>query len=118
MNYREAAAAGLRRVRFQMADPDLGAFDGWTDDTFWNGWLNVEVDAATHYEILGRIAAAYGTDGPNGQVPHHPAEDKDASYAVGLWEALSGLEQLRPEERGRYSYANCYCTREVAPAVG
>jgi hypothetical protein len=30
-----------------MADADLGTFDGWTDGTFWNGWLNVEVDART-----------------------------------------------------------------------
>lgn len=100
-----------------MADPDLGTFDGWTDETFWNGWLNVEVDATTHYEILGRIAAAYGTEGPVGRAIRHPAEEKDTSYAIGLWEALSGLEQLAPNESGRYSYANCYCTSEVLNSV-
>ena len=99
-----------------MPDPDLGTLEGWTDDTVWNGWLNVEVDASTHFEILGRIAASYGTQGPTGGTIHHPATEADSSYAVGLWEALSGLEQLRPNERGRYSYANCYCTSEVMPA--
>jgi hypothetical protein len=47
---------------------------------------------------------------------HHPATDADSSYAVGLWEALIGLEQLRPDGDGRYSYANCYCTKEVDTA--
>jgi hypothetical protein len=65
-----------------------------------------------HFEILGRIAAEYGT----GRPPRHPAEDTDAAYAVGLWEALSGLEQLSANERGRYSYANCYCAREAMTA--
>jgi hypothetical protein len=101
-----------------MADPDLGTFQGWTDDTFWNGWLNVEVDASTHFEILGRIAASFGTDGPHGAAIHHPATEPDASYAVGLWEALSGLEQLRPDEAGRYSYANAYCAKEVGKTSG
>ncbi len=97
-----------------MADSDLGAFDGWTNDTFWNGWLNVEVEAETHFAILGRVAASYGTERLTDSGKHHPAEDSDASYAVGLWEALSGLEQLTPNDRGRYDYANCYCTREAA----
>lgn len=109
-------AGSLRHVRFQMADPDVGTFEGWTDGTRWNGWLNVEVDASTHFEILGRIAASYGTEGPPGSTMRHPASEKDSSYAVGLWEALSGLEQLRPDEDGRYSYANCYCTQEVVAA--
>src|SRR5258708_23131196 len=99
-----------------MADPELGDFEGWTDDTFWNGWLNVEVDSSTHFEILGRITASYGTTGATGTAIHHPATEADSSYAVGLWEALSGLEQLRPDENGRYSYANCYCTKEVVVA--
>lgn len=46
-----AAMDDLRRVRFHLADPDLGTFGGWTDDTFWNGWLNVEVNAPTHFVI-------------------------------------------------------------------
>ena len=102
-----------RPVRFQVADPELGTFDGWTDDTFWNGWLNVEVDPEVHYEILGRIASAYGREHSD----HHPATDTDGSYAVGLSEALSGIEQLRPGESGRYSYAYCYCTREAIAAA-
>jgi hypothetical protein len=97
-----------------MADPELGTFDGWTDDTFWNGWLNVEVDPETHYAILGRSAAAYGVEHQD----RHPANDTDASYAVGLSEALSGIEQLTPNDSGRYSYAYCYCTREaLTPTV-
>lgn len=112
MDGRGPDAKAMRPVRFHMPDPDLGTFPGWTDDTFWNGWLNVEVDAPTHFEILGRIAADYG----RGKALTHPALDTDAAYAVGLWEALSGLEQLSPNERGRYSYANCYCAREAMPS--
>ena len=107
----DSGARSLRRVMFHMADPDLGTFEGWTDDTRWNGWLNVEVDAPTHFEILGRIAASYGTEGPTGSTVHHPASDTDSSYAVGLWEALSGLEQLRPELRPRR-----WCVRTTAPS--
>jgi len=97
-----------------MADDDLGTFEGWTDDTFWNGWLNVEVAAETHSVILGRIASSYGNERLAKDGIHHPTEDAEASYVVGLWEALSGLEQLVPNERGHYSYANCYWPREVA----
>lgn len=114
----DSAARSLRRVTFHMADPDLGTFEGWTDDTYWNGWLNVQVEPATHFEILGRIAASFGTEGPTGSTIRHPATETDSSYAVGLWEALSGLEQLRPDEASRYSYANCYCTKEVVTASG
>jgi hypothetical protein len=96
-----------------MADPDLGKFEGWTDDTFWNGWLNVEVEPDIHFAILGRIAVSYGNERLAQDGVHHPAEDTDSSYAIGLWEALSGLEQLKPNDWGRYSYANCYCTREA-----
>ena len=53
----------LRPVRF--AFDDGVRFDGLTDDTYWNGWLNVRVTPETRVAIVEHLraeAARYGDD--------------------------------------------------------
>src|SRR5262249_27813430 len=45
---------GLRPVKWSFDYPDR-TFDGWTDDTTWNGFLNVCVDPFTRQEVVDAI---------------------------------------------------------------
>jgi hypothetical protein len=79
---------GLRKVRWGFDDgPD---FPGFTDDTTWNGWLNVWVTPDVHKRVM-----AWLVDGG--------AET----------ETLEEMAAMRPDLRGLISYANGYTTQEV-----
>ena len=76
----------MRPVRFCFStDP---TYDGYTDDSTWNGWLNVEVDKSVFDQIIADFRESYG-------------EDFDESMA-----------EIEPNKHGRYDFSCCYCTME------
>jgi len=76
----------MKNVRFGF-DEEFGPFDGRTDGSHWNGWLNVEVTAETHAKIRARAFELYGDEG------------EDDSFAA-----------FEPAADGWVSYANCLTT--------
>ena len=73
----------MRACRFYFADDPT--YEGFTDDTYWNGFLNVWVTPEVHAQVV--------TD--------HPIEDSDNDY----W-------NIEPDADGLISYANGFATCE------
>ena len=44
----------MRKVEFCFGD--TGPFNGFTDDTHWNGFLNVEVSEEVHKQVKAALA--------------------------------------------------------------
>ncbi len=80
-----AARYGLRRVRW--AFDDMPTFDGFTDNTTWNGFLNVWVIPAVHDKVIVSMGR------------EHVEE--------------SGIGEIVPDERGLISYAGGFTAQEV-----
>jgi hypothetical protein len=82
----------LRTVRF--AFDDGVPFDGLTDDTYWNGWLNVRVTPATRDAVVAHLRAEAAR------------LDDDEEQFVG------GIDGL-PVRDGLVDLGWCYTTSEV-----
>lgn len=78
-----------RRVLFSFGDGQLHR--GFTDDSRWNGWLNVWVTPETHAEVLKELGAA------------GPDDDENEG----------GLSTLEIGDDGLVSYAYGFCPEEV-----
>lgn len=76
---------GLRSARFTFDDSPC--FEGFTDDSRWNGFLNVWVTSETHTQVREWLG-----------------EDD--------WHE-SGFDEIEPDARGLYSYAHAFATSEV-----
>ena len=73
----------MRPVKFYfMGDP---TYNGFTDDTHWNGFINVWVTPEVHKQV----------------VADHPIEDSDNDY----WD-------ITPDSDGLISYAGGFATSE------
>jgi hypothetical protein len=83
-------------VRFTFDDSSGQAFDGFTDGSRWNGFLNVQVTP----EVRDQIVATLRGNGPVG-------EDGDGSDYTG------GIELL-PILDGRVDLSNGFCTDTAA----
>lgn len=86
-----------RPVRFGFDDSPT--WDGWTDDTRWNGFLNVEVEPVVHAQMLEWF--------------QQNAEDGYPGEPECIDECMADVLAMTPNGRGRYSYANGYATQEV-----
>lgn len=84
----------LRAVRFNFGadDPPIA---GFTDDTYWNGALNVWVDEAGIIEVLATLRRF-----------HDEAGGDDGG-------SLEEVRAKRPDAHGLYSLAHGYMTQEV-----
>jgi len=89
---RKLNTTGLRKVRWAF-DASDDEFTGYTDDTTWNGFLNVWVTPATHAKAI----AALLVDGEG-------AADPDT---------LAEMRAMTPDLRGLISYAYGYTTQEI-----
>jgi hypothetical protein len=72
----------MRPVRWSF-DNDPTVYDGFTDDSHWNGWLNVWVREETHKRVI---------------------ETSDPE---------SGLAEIEPDGKGYYCYADGFTAQEV-----
>lgn len=78
---------GTRPVRFCFADDK--EFDGFTDDSYWNGFLNVEVNP----EVLAEINSYFNSVEP---------------------ESVSQFNEIEPHPKsGRYDLSNGFATEEA-----
>jgi hypothetical protein len=94
MAEKRGSRKGLRKVRWGFDDgPD---FDGWTDDTTWNGWLNVWVTPETHQKVIAWLRRS--------------EREQPGSAADTITEMVA----MTPDLRGLISYAYGYTTQEVA----
>lgn len=75
----------MRAIKFYFGDDPN--FDGFTDDSTWNGFDNVWVTAEVHAEVRA-----------------HFKED-------GYDEDESGFGEIEPDDDGLYSYANGFATQ-------
>lgn len=74
------------------------AWDGYTDGTRWNGFLNVEVSPVVH----DKVVVWFREDAAR----RFPGEPETIAEVVG------DLLAIRPNKRGRYSYACGFATTE------
>ncbi len=81
---------GLRPVRW--AFDGTIAWDGLTDDTYWNGFLNVRVTPEIHARVCAFLATDDGTFGE--------------SY----------INEVKIDADGLYDYGHGFATHEVDPA--
>lgn len=72
----------MRTIKFGFHD--VGPFDGYTDGSVWNGFINVWVDVKTHAAVIAAFR-------------------KQA-------EGAQDFEAMRPDADGRYCYANGFST--------
>lgn len=97
----------LRAVRFEFDDSP--AFDGITDDSTWNGWLNVKVTPDTRDAIVAHFdaqfrASAYGKYiGSRGR--QYIAPDRDD------W--IGGIDTIPVGPDGLVDLGGGFATREV-----
>lgn len=91
-NYRPRKRPPLAAVRFGF--DDVGPFDGLTDWTRWNGWLNIWVTPETHAEVVAAFKRQFET------------ED------MGLTEEDHDFYTLKPDADGLVCYAMGYTTSE------
>jgi len=93
MAQKRGSRAGLRKVRWGF---DFGPdFDGYTDDTTWNGWLNVWVTPAVHKRVMAMLARG---------------EREQPGSAT---DTIEEMREMKPDLRGLISYAYGYTTQEV-----
>lgn len=99
----------LRRVRFNFGG-DGGPFDrvfnGYTDDTYWNGWLNVWVSP----DVYVREIRPHMCDAGNGLQPGVP-DESILELDQSLLQAV-----LNPDAEGKPGLVDlsaCYTTCEV-----
>lgn len=81
----------MRPVRWGF--DEMGPFDGYTDGSTWNGWLNVEVTPDVHAQVceqMRRDMALIGDD----------SEETNVFFA------------MQPGPNGLVDYGNCYCATE------
>lgn len=88
----------LRAVRWSFDGDSPVIHRGFTDDTYWNGALNVWVDAATHDAVVAELLAYEAAGGDSGG-------------------ALAEMQAMQPNADGLYSYANGYMAQEVIPTA-
>lgn len=86
------ATENLRPVQFCF--DEVGPFDGWTDGTTWNGWLNVWTTPETHKKIVAQFEVWR-------QASNLPQCEEDLEF-----------DNLEPGEDGLVSYAMGYTTSE------
>ena len=100
-------AENMRPVRFNFGG-DGGqfdtVFDGFTDDTYWNGFLNVWVTPEEYRERIRPIMC------PRDAKPDECVEDLDASATVA--ESWVGV---KTSKHAMVSFANCFTTCEITP---
>jgi len=77
----------MRAIKFCFADDK--EFDGFTDDSTWNGFDNVWVTAEVHAEV------------------------RKYFLEVGYNDEELGFSLIEPDNDGLYSYANGFATCEV-----
>jgi Helix-turn-helix domain len=83
----------MRRVRFTLAD-DSAEYEGWTDGSRWNGWLNVSVSTDVRDQIVSDLEVRACRGGFNRE------------------DVVDGIDTL-PEQDGLVSLARGYCAIEV-----
>lgn len=92
-----ASAAQLHEYRpVRWCFEGCETYDGFTDGTHWNGWLNVEVSPEVHALVCEDI---------RDQIASINGDPEDCG--------LTDFLEMVPNERGRYSYAYGYCAEEV-----
>jgi hypothetical protein len=92
MSQAKGSRNGLRRVRWGF---DSGpTFPGFTDDSTWNGFLNVWVTPQVHARVIKMIEM---------QEKKYPGESIDT---------IEEMREMAPDLRGLISYANGYTTQE------
>ena len=79
----------MRKINFSFEGGP--SYAGYTDDTHWNGWLNVEVEKSVFDQVLSDFQSKYGDD---------------------FADMVGDMPEIQPNESGRYSFANGYCTSE------
>ena len=93
MTQKRGSRAGLRKIRWGF---DFGPdFDGYTDDTTWNGWLNVWVTPRVHRQVTAML---------------WKLEQKEPGSSA---DSLNEMQRMAPDLRGLYSYAYGYTTQEA-----
>lgn len=75
-----------RQIRWSF-DNDEKVYDGVTNDTGWNGWLNVWVTEDVHRAVMAAM----------------DPEELEAS----------GMAEMKPDPDGLYSYADGFTAQEV-----
>jgi hypothetical protein len=96
----------MRPCRFYFSHSPM--LDGFTDDTHWRGFLNVEVSRDVHNELLELLRQ----------------EAREQAYVIGvgiedfLPAHLGGLDEVFPNERGDFDYSYQLEAIEVATPVG
>lgn len=94
---------GMRRVHWTFDDQVI--YEGWTDDTYWNGWLNVWVTPEVHKAV---IADVQGVDG----------DDESVASFIEMTPVPTLTDDGKPDPRkGLISYAYAYCASEVPTAA-
>ena len=91
----------VSRIKFSIAD-EGSVFSGWTDGTYWNGFINVEVSPRTRDAIVTALIEAARTN-----AGHELGPDETE-------EATGGIEGLPIYPGRRISLANGYTTREAS----
>jgi len=91
--------ADFRKVLFTFDGTFDGtaSWEGWTDGTRWNGFLNVEVTPEIHEQVKAHFTAVAAADRARG------GHTEDADWHENL------------NSRGRISYAYGYATTEAEP---
>ena len=77
----------MREVKFYFGDGET--FDGFTDDSYWNGFINVWVTYEVHQQVIKHF------------------ED------MGCDDDETGLRQIEFDQDGLVSYANGFATCEL-----
>lgn len=91
---------GLRKVRWGFDAIDGPIFIGYTDDSRWNGWLNIWVTPTVHKSVI-RVMEKEEREQPGS------AED-----------TLAEMRAMVPDDiRGLISYAHGYTTEEIPASV-
>jgi len=88
-----SSPARFRAVRWTFDEET--AYEGFTDDSTWNGWLNVWVTPEVHAQVISDL-------GPN------PDDLSDPDCPDSLY-------SLTPSEGGLYCYGWGYCAYEATP---
>jgi hypothetical protein len=104
-------AKRLRKVRFNFGGdggPFDKVFDGLTDDTYWNGWLNVWVTA----DVYAREVRPHMMGGAHPDLKPGVNDESIAELDQQLLECA-----LNPDGPGLVSLGYCYTTCEIKTKV-
>lgn len=93
MPQKRGSRAGLRKIRWGFdGGPE---FDGYTDDTTWNGFLNVWVSPAVHQRVMASLV------------------NQERELPGSAADTIKEMRAMTPDLRGLISYAYGYTTLEV-----